>query len=440
LLYAILLSTALFNVAFFFQNMFGWLIFFFPVPLWLFFRRNFYTPAYPPQVAHPEERTLVRVSKGLMGSKSKNYFKYGLLWGALVFGFHFTWTVQLLFTHSHAPWWLCLIAYSILVFYFALSSGLWFVCAGLLKRLLVLCKFRCATSCALFISILGYWWFLDGWVLFPVGLGRGYPFVNPLIPLASYRWFLHLLGIVFGGVVNQAPLDLPLTYVAPVVNRIKNVDAVWKSNPYGVSKRIEESLDKASHSIVLSPESSFLFPLNHYQHLVDRWCNKAPENSHLFIGSLYQAGSHLYQAVFWLHKSLIIKVYVKKHLTPFVEKIPDQWRGITALKEAFLRTGSEFSDVKPAGTADVFDVTPNVRLIPRLCLEFFVYSSRAEFDCYKDPTKTVAIAFFVNDSWFNRYFRTTLVNLTRLKCQLIGLPVVYIGHYGCTLINPCQPV
>ena len=246
------------------------------------------------------------------------------------------------------------------------------------------------------------------------------------------------------------PDDLDMQYVAPVANRVKNANAAWRKSPEGMGQKIFQELDpfvvrravrlvsnhtnENSTHLLLSPESMFPFPLNHYPEIVRLWSNVIPDESHFLLGGIYEKEGRSYQSVFWLHRSLIINVYVKKSLTPFVEKIPEGWRCFASLREGFLANTVELSDGAEESESDCFDIGVQLRVVPRVCLEFF-FVSRADFDRHRTPDKTVLVAFFANDSWFCPFFRSILYRLVCIKQAAIQLPVVYVGHFGMEILR-----
>lgn len=390
----ILLSALAFNVAFVFPDCVGFLILFSPLPLVI-----------------------------LLGTKPGPWvgFKAGWWWGVCVFGVHFTWLLELLLVHSKASWLLSGMIYLAVVTYFALSSACWLLLALGFGSILVF-----------IMTSIGFWLCIEHWIFMLPGLGTGYPFLNPCIPLSSYTTFLKLISCVS---ILTCPVNI--VYVAPVINRIKNTTAVWRTNPNAVGHKVYHQLckhqDVSPQSFYVAPETMFPFPLNHYPEVVDLWCGAMPCASHFFVGSILEERGKLYQAVFWLQQSPIINVYVKKILTPFVEKIPDMWKDIKILRNFFLAGCQDFCDdtkYTVHGDTDFFDVTPRLRVVPRICLEFFFQRSD-EFEQYKDHSKKTIILFFANDSWFNNFFRTILYRLLVIKAHRIGLPVVYVGHFGC---------
>jgi hypothetical protein len=155
------------------------------------------------------------------------------------------------------------------------------------------------------------------------------------------------------------------------------------------------------------------------------------------MGSVWQDGRQWCQAMFWLHAGLINKIYVKKYLAPFVERIPPAWTDLGSLKEAFLGTCVEFSSTaNTLASCDAFYITPRLCVVPRICSEFFLHDGFDDVDRYRTATTTVLIALAVNDSWFIPFFRRILYNLTVLKAGLLQQPVVYVGHFGVQVIVP----
>jgi apolipoprotein N-acyltransferase len=152
------------------------------------------------------------------------------------------------------------------------------------------------------------------------------------------------------------------------------------------------------------------------------------------VGSVIERRGQYFQAVFWLHKSLIINFYVKKLLTPFVEKMPATWKKIQFLKKPFIGDTVEFCDGKNGFGAEFFDIG-NLRVVPRICLEFF-FCKPGDFDEIRKGHHNVWVFLFANDSWFDKYFRKLLFLSAKLKANYINLPVVYSGHFDCYKIVP----
>jgi hypothetical protein len=363
------LSALLFNLAFFFPYQAGFLILFFWIPL-------------------------VRIGPS---------FKAGFYWGLIALGAHFTWLLQVLLQHSHAAGLVCVGLYGFLVGYGALIVGVLFGLVG---------------GWALPL----YFLYLQYLFLWPLGLGEGYPFLNPLIPLAL------MVGLSEGG---QIPKNI--AYVAPVVNKIKNAHAPWRHNPWGVGQKIFHQLYKvaAQHpqaTVFVTPESMFCFPLNDYPELISLWTSALPTNTQLLMGSIYQKGDCSWQAVFWLHGRLIINLYVKKTVVPLVETIPKYLKGIKMFLNLFLQEDKGFSCHVPADAVGAFEFE-NRCWLPQLCSEFFMSTVKIDRD---QTSELPLICLMINDSWFNSFFKQILQGMVRLKVASLGVPVLMVGHEGMT--------
>jgi apolipoprotein N-acyltransferase len=406
--YLIGLSALMFNLAFFFPDYCGFLILFFIVPL-----------------------------AGVVIS-SRHAWRDGFVWGLSTFGPHFSWLFLVIYRHSAAHWSLAMLVYLVVVAYFSITSGCWLWLSAQF--------FKGVHRFFFFMGIsLAYWFVAIDWIVKPFGF-IGYPFINPLIPLAAYRPFLRLVAVCTMMITGRhgGGAEAPtFVYCSPVVNRIVNVGAPWRKSPYGVGQKIYEELAglhavHVSHQgtkIFVTPESMFCFPLNCYPRVIAHVSKALSDDEHLLMGSIIERGGRYFQAVFWLHKGLIIKFYVKKLLTPFVEKMPDTWKSIQTLKQPFLGDAAEFCDQAHDFGASFFDIEPNLRIIPRICLEFF-YGKRHDFDKERATDRNVWVFLFANESWFDGVFKKILFLSAKLTTNYIGLPVLYSGHFGCQLIIP----
>jgi len=367
----------------------------------------------------------------------------GLLWGVLIYAPHFHWFVDVMICHSSASWWLIGALYSVVVLYFSASSMVWFWIAARLDARCVVMRGLSAGWCRAMIMLLtgyGYWVFVESYSLLPINLA-GYPFISPCIPLAYYKPFLAVMACMAAPSIARYSVPHSYAYISPVINKIKNVQAPWCNSPEGVGQMLYHALANISLEgqnkpvLLVAPESTFPFALNRHLDCIAQWNNVLPDKAHMLIGSVFAQGQQYYQSVFWLHGRLIIKIYVKKILTPFVEKVPATWRTISTIKEAFMGQTVEYSESSVGVGDEFFDVTTSLRVIPRICLEFF-FLPRQSYVPFVATGKATWIFLFVNDSWFNNFFRTILYRLAAYKASCLGLPVLFIGHFGCWEIVP----
>jgi apolipoprotein N-acyltransferase len=396
----------MFNLAFFFPEQCGFLILFFLIPL------------------------------GLAVATTRHGWRLGFVWGLCIFAPHFSWLLLVMLQNSEAVWWLAVIVYMIIVVCFSATSACWLwltslVPEGMKRKLWFI------------VTTIGYWSIAINWVVRPLGLA-GYPFINPLLPLTVYRPFLK--GVALVAMLAGRPCSLPrydlnsVVYCSPVVNRVINAKACWRTDAYAVGKRIYEELAtlhtaNSQNGLYVTPESMYCFRLNYHPEVVTMWGRALLPEEDLLMGSVIERTGRYYQAVFWLRKGLIINFYVKKMLTPFVEKIPTLLKTFESLKQPFLSNTVEFCDGTQGFGAELFDIGPRLRVIPRICLEFF-FCSAHDFDTVRVTDRDAWIFVFANDSWFDRYFRKILFLTAVLKANYSGLPILYSGHFGCHRIIP----
>jgi apolipoprotein N-acyltransferase len=348
---------------------------------------------------------------------------HGFFWGCLVFSFHFHWLLLALKQHGGCSMFLVTALLLPLIGYFSLLIAGWFCLMAFGGRWLV------APLTALF------WFLLDAYGLVPFGMGMGYPFINPCIPLANYRWFVALISF-FIPPHMPAPTDQlrqRLCYVPPVVNRVVAHDQPWTRSPHAVVHRLAKQISFAheEQSILVSPESAVLFSLQDHQELVAVLAPKSNAQTAFILGALRNNTNVIEQVACELQAGLIIKTYVKKILVPFAEQTPPAWQWLQGLRQRLAPGYVEGGVVDVVGDNDDHMVVAGVSVRPALCLEFFQLPARA-FACQQ----TDAVLALINDSWYCPLFRRWLFLLGVLKSHTMGRLVVYIGHFGCYTIDP----
>lgn len=416
----ILLSALLFNSAFILPDPMGILIILVPVlmTVWLTLK---------PSLQH-----------GLVG---------GFVWGVCVYGFHFHWLVILLKNHSGFDWWMIIMIYCFLVIYFSLTAAALFWAMAAMHTLVQPGSF--IIVCA--VNVL-YWGMVSNHALKPLGLGVGYPFINPLIPLASSAWCMKLVMLLSfflheGTIIKTEKIQkctVNVSYIEPVINRVVNVHAPWRTSSDAVANKLYQRIRKKSRGnggLFAAPESTFPFPLNTNGIALSLIHSALSDDKQtLLLGSILEHNKAVYQAVFCLPSSPIIKFYVKKILTPFVEYMPPLWRLCTPLKQGFLMHAQDFHSAESLASVDGLslwfdDDQQRLRIIPQICLEFFFLSSNeAKGRCHEYYDNVIFL--FANDSWFNVFFRKILHHSAVIQAHKLALPVIYIGHFGYEKIDP----
>jgi hypothetical protein len=457
--FLILLSAILFNLAFFFPDYLGWLIIVWGVVHLCggiregnFARQGIAVrPACAPQpwrrrkcFSNVMRKTYRRV---------RTVLTYGFIWGLLVFIPHFIYLYELLLNKSNATFLLATTIYLFIVIYASCTSAIWFLFTYFLTFKL---KNYFLKIAAIIFSTFAYFWVIQNYSMWFMGRVEGYPFFNPLIPLAKFKWFLFLYSLICGFVsidysqgerLCEFPFALSVERRKPnevewvrtdsndtLIFHLKPPISTWDTKtkdfpPSVVAQKIYHQLanlelekysQKYKNLIVVAPESTYPFSLNKHEEHIELWNCVLPENAHLLIGSQRKEGCWNYQTVYWIHNGLIINFYDKKHVMQFVENLSVKWKIFIWAKNLFLKDGVELQEGKYTEKQTVFKISDDLVVIPRICSELFF--------CNEGLEKEGVIFFFVNDSWFLPYFRKLMENMASLRSFQVGLPIFYIHH------------
>jgi len=473
--YHILLSSLLFNVAFFIPDYGGFLIivsFMLLIPLVITFMNT----------------TSMNMRK--CGHVGKLGFIWGFIWGLVTYAGHFLWVLWLLLFKSHANLLLALVLYLVVVSFFSLSSGCWFFLVALFARLTRLARLWTQKMGVMvdvievmvvaIVSILAtilYFLFLDHYGLWFLGHKEGYPFLSPLIPLGRYNVVLRFVllcslflqgnggddrssGDVLRRLHEQASYfttHVALRHIKPVKHAKHDLCGVGQSIFHALA-RLPADLPAGKLTLFVAPESTYPYPLSGCHQMITLWNSVMPSRqSHFLIGSLYEERGKVSQAVYWLNKGRIKKIHVKSHCVAFVEKMPQFYKKCSILRNIFLKNSTELCDRRGAKavplTNDLFfqmkfgpRAHAQLNVIPQICSEFFftgprvsdthrVRDSCSAGDTGFDRENMRIIFLFANDSWFVDYFIKIMENLVYIKSAYYCLPILYIGHTTCKYIT-----
>ena len=349
---------------------------------------------------------------------------YGAAWGVAFFAPHFMWLYVLLLSKSHATVVQATLLYVCIVCYASALSGIMFLLFRWLGFVL--------SASAFFLFATKYsLWFWGRW--------EGYPFINPLVPLAKYKWFLCVYGfacsLFFPGRQPVALDDYKICYIQPTykAGQRPNLHAVGQGIYHALCNlELETFSDAYKDLIVVAPESAFPFCLNKQKKYVRMWGAVLPGNSHFFIGAhrRKKEGStkKYFQSVFWLHRGLIMQAYDKKHLVPFVETMPVKWNTYAWAHGLFLKDVYAFSTPCDCVDDNLFRVAEHLCVAPKICSELFFCSERV-------LEQANLVLLFVNDSWFMGYIKDIMRSLAQLAAAQRGVPVVYVAHSGCDVLT-----
>ncbi len=366
---------------------------------------------------------------------------YGTLWGILAFGIHFAWLYELLLFKTGASFCLATYLYIFIVLYSGLLSCAFFLTTNKLLNIVTDYFFIKILLFALSTSLL--FSFIERNFLFFLEKNVGYPFLNPLIPLAKYKWFLFFYSLVFSfnnKNINKITPDFfknnKIIHLKPVIKSYNN-----KFNAITAGQMVYHQLsnlnlskysNKYKNIILLAPETYFPYSLNENKDIVKLWGSVLYENSYLFLGSQRREKSNknsykIMQSIFLLKSGRIIDYYDKKHRTLFAEKIPSNCKKSKWSTSLFLDGKKKFHVGRQINKTFYFPGGLNI--IPKVCSELFY-----KIDL-QNTNRSDFIFFFVNDSWFMPYFKQIMKNLTALIACEVRLPVFYINHSDLVIYN-----
>ena len=399
-MFKILLSATLFSVAFLFSDMFGF---------------------------------LVILSLILLFFISKSFLN-GVWWGVIAFSLHFIWLYQLLITNSDATFLQAILIYLFVVFYTSFFSGAWFfvikICEKTVQQLFLKILIFISTTTAFF-------YFMQNYSLMFLGRVEGYPFLNPFLPLARYRWFLFLYSISclnfnlnnnFNYLKElEETKKVKLFYLKPCTSDPKKQHSPTAVGQDIYKKLIDLNLEGYSKEyeklIVVAPETTYPFALNEHLSQLGLWNCVIPSNTYFLLGSQRREIESLYQTVFLIQRGRIINFYDKTHRVAFTEKIPKCWRYFSWSKTLFLKDKIEFRKQKSNSKKINFNtISHDLIIIPKICSELFFRKENIHYE------KKSVIFFFVNDSWFCNYFKKLMKNLCILREIETGCSIIYINH------------
>ncbi|MBD3273593.1 hypothetical protein GF385_04570 [Candidatus Dependentiae bacterium] len=267
-------------------------------------------------------------------------------------------------------------------------------------------------------------------------LNTGYPFLNPIIPLARYKLFLIIFSFFIGQNTKLKESKKfydknKIIYLKPVIKSFNN-----KYNSITTGQLIYHQLSKlklereTKKIILLAPETYFPFSLNKNKNMVKLWNNVLTNNTHLILGSQREergnVNKKIFQTVFVLNRGRIIDFYDKTHRVIFAEKIPYVLKNSKWSRSLFLNGKNEY--FKGKQKSKKFKLN-NFIICPKICSEFFY-----KIDLHKEINSD-CVFLFVNDSWFMPYFRRILQNITKIYSIRLNLPIFYIGHFKLKLFN-----
>lgn len=341
-------------------------------------------------------------------------FKHGFFWGLTFFVIHFFGYIFMFNNQAYGSFRLLIPVF--LAAYCALYSGAWFFLVNLFVNYSHVNYFHVKNSCvnnscsrpiSTFCSWVIFTYLYFSWIKYGAFwiLGRffGYPFSQPLLPLATcpdVLYFLPVLGksallvfIVFFSLFialfivcfKSKYLIFALICLGPfVVGQFLNkhqdckeqnqyLDTIGYINPLK-AQTLEGPMDQAQEiyyqmvellkknpkiTTIIMPESSCQFCLNINKYVIDLWAsNILGDSVDLLIGAPYQESLDgqnsvkTYNCLYHISHGNIKKVYKKTSLMPFAEYVPFFWNNFEFCKKLFFQDSCPgFSDMSSCGKA-----------------------------------------------------------------------------------------
>ena len=359
-------------------------------------------------------------------------FGAGLLWGAIVFGAHFLWVLHILLTRSNATLLLSSMLYLLLVFYCAFTSAIWFLIMSHIRIL-----WRAIVTFAYFCFLAKYLlWFLPS--------VHRYPFLNPMLPLVRYKWFVFIMSFLCGG-VPSGPILKPITWqgekayehILSTGEKTIFLDArIYKE--YGSTyspeeegdlllevlkaKRLYEATKKYNNVFVFAPESTLSFSPIKKKEVAAKWQRELPKNAMLFVCGLRGNEKSGYgHSLFQVSASLIMKAYDKQHAVDLTEKTKRIWKRWGWARNLFLHNKLGYKKAK-SKTRKILRAG-GMKFEPFICSDFFISNFKERRDIKPD-----LITVYANDSWFPWWFCNLMERYLLFRAIQTQTPILYISQ------------
>lgn len=399
--------------------------------------------------------------------KDNDYgFKEGLVWGLIFFGGHLVWFASIVYGKGKGD--TRMLIYLATAGYYSLFSGFWLW----LKQLLVyrwVLKTKTlkgeyvASWCTWIISTAIFIYLTCYCSLAIVDCFEGYPFINPLLLLVSWNWYLRpicyfgslyywiviiminlilsklvikydtnslifLVLLLFFPVLFQPPevlsefIDDEIAYLKPTWN---DMDLTQAQKFYQISRQIDYLvLGSPDIKYIVIPESGFPHDLLAWESRLHVWTSLFTKDTSILIGAHRRCESKVYNCLYQIDSDgKIVAWYDKSHLMAFVERIPWVFRKISIFANLFTQDDAVFS--YPAQDQEDISI---VGCRPYICSELFFEAKR--------PVRDRPIVFICNDSWIGLpYARDLAKRSAQLYSLRYQVPILYVGSYDCEIIT-----
>ncbi len=397
----------------------------------------------------------------LVTDKDNTYgFNEGYVWGLLFFSGHLIWLGCIINAQGKGD--ARMIIYFLTVCYFSLFSGFWLW----FKQLLVyrwMRKYKnqqgkmVALWCTWVISTVTFLYATCYCSLAIFDYFEGYTFINPLLPLVSWSWYVRpvcsigtigywiiivCINLTLASLVKkvdaptliflmalvcfpalfqplpQKKIDYKFIYLQPTWNDTQVTPA---ETFYAISRAIDRVADCCDGHCIVLPEGSFGYDLIAWENKIVAWTSLLPATTSIFVGAHRVDGNKLFNSLFQIRDGKIVAWYDKQHRMFFTERQPYVAQWMSMISDLFVR--EYFNVPEHDQSTACFD-----GLQPIICSELFSEKKRFIQD--------KPFLFICDDSWF---YLDYAKELAKRSAKLYGLrhrqPVIYVGSYDYEIMT-----
>ena len=233
--------------------------------------------------------------------------------------------------------------------------------------------------------------------------------------------FIFLWGPIVGPQKVEVPAYVAtLGYVKPPSSYLPLGDQVFELEEAIIKKLSNDFVVQT----ILLPESTLAIPLDAHPHIVQYLSSSSiTKDINIFIGSYRLGVGKNCNSLYWLKNSQIVACYDKKIRTPFFEYVAFPWNQCAYFNDLFLKDWSGFDS--RAHCLDVFELSPHLSFIPRICSELYFSVDHHYLEC----DARCPILFATNENWFSAHYYKKLFYLYAVfQAVQAQRDIVYVGH------------
>ena len=390
-------------------------------------------------------------------------YRHGFIWGIIFFAGHFAWFAKLVMCKEKGD--AAILLYLVAVLYFTLFAAFWMGFKQLLFRIItqrINLKGKWAALCwtwvistATFICLTCYC------SLAILDCFEGYPFINPVLPLVSWKWYLRglpyfgcvgyiIIIVVFNVVTAELyrkfdsarlmAMIILLGFPALLYDHAQkkvvekndffylqprwiNLGLTASQNFYEIGRQLNQiALIHSDIKYIVMPESSFGCNLLDWQDKLEAWTGLFTHTTTIFCGGHRYHNDQIFNCLYAVCNGKIVGWYDKQHLVPFVERMPYISKRFGIMQNLFMSGGKEFSYPSDDQLKVMHGFTPCI------CSELFFHA--------KQPTVGNIVLFICNDSWLIcDYAKELALRSTQVYSLVHQVGIIYVSHDDMKFIS-----